>query len=76
MADALRRARAQTRSGRIVLRKGRLQPQEADLSPIDGPDAIALVETLTAESWSLAGKDVPSYTRDGIPCRFVPRRPR
>jgi hypothetical protein len=75
MGDTERRARAGTRQGRAVLRKTRLQPTEADLTPVRGPAAVALVRQLTAESWSLAGLEPPSYTRERIPWRFVPRRP-
>jgi hypothetical protein len=75
MSDAARRARADERRSRAILRKGRLESREDDLTPIRGRDAIVLVQQLTAESWSLAGLEVPNYTRDSIPCRFVPRRP-
>jgi hypothetical protein len=51
-----------------------LQRSEAVLTPIHGPEAVALVGQLTAESWSLAGLEAPSYTRESIPFRFVPRR--
>jgi hypothetical protein len=74
MSDADRRLRAQARYSRAILRKGRLQGREDDLSPLSGPDAVALVQQLTAESWSLAGLPVPTYTRDRIPWRFVPGR--
>jgi hypothetical protein len=74
MSEAARRARADERQSRAILRKGRLQPREDDLTPIRGRDAIVLVQQLTAESWSLAGLEVPNYTRDSIPWRFVPRR--
>jgi hypothetical protein len=74
MTDTDRSARAQARQVRAVLRKSRSQRQEADLTPVSGPEAVALVLRLTAESWSLAGLEVPSYTRDRIPWRFVPGR--
>jgi hypothetical protein len=74
MSDADRSSRARTRRGRAILRKTRLQASETDLTPIDGWDAVALVTELTAESWSLAGLDLPTYTRDRIPFRFVPGR--
>jgi len=51
-----------------------LQRAEADLTPMSGPDAVSLVRQLTAESWSLAGLELPTYTRDRIPWRFVPGR--
>ena len=75
MSDADRRSRAAARQSRATLRKRRLQHVEDDLSPISGGDAVALVQQLTAESWSLAGLELPSYTRDRIPWRFVPGRP-
>jgi hypothetical protein len=74
MDDADRRERAQARQSRALLRKGRLQSREEDLSPIRGADAVGLVRRLTAESWSLAGLEAPSYTRDRIPWRFLPGR--
>lgn len=74
MSDADRRLRAQARYGRAVLRKARLQSREDDLTPIRGADAVGLVQQLTAESWSLAGLEVPAYTRDRIPWRFVAGR--
>lgn len=72
MSETDRRARARARRGRAILRKGRLQCLDADLAPISGPDAVGLVPRLTAESWSLAGLEVPDYTRERIPWRFVP----
>lgn len=74
MSEAGRRARAQGRQARAILRKTRLQAEEADLSPIRGAEAISLLSRLTREGWELAGLDEPTYTRDEIPCRFVPGR--
>ena len=74
MSDSERSSRARARRGRAILRKSRLQRSEADLTPISGPEAIALVRQLTAESWSLAGLVAPNYTRDRIPWRFLPGR--
>jgi hypothetical protein len=74
MSAAERRLRAQARHDRTILRKSRLQAREDDLTPVRGPEAVALVERLTAESWSMAGLAMPSYTRDTIPWRFVPGR--
>jgi hypothetical protein len=74
MSDADRRSRAAVRHGRATLRKSRLQQREDDISPLSGPDAVSLVQKLTAESWSLAGLELPDYTRATIPCHFVPRR--
>jgi len=51
-----------------------LERAEGDLTPMSGPDAVSLVRQLTSESWSLAGLELPSYTRDRIPWRFVPGR--
>ena len=75
MSDADRSSRALARRGRAILQKTRLQSSEADITPISGPDAVALVRQLTAESWSLAGLEAPNYTRDRIPWRFIPGRP-
>ena len=74
MSDADRSSRAQARRGRATLRKSLLQRLEDDLTPINGAEGVALVRRLTAEAWSLAGLEVPSYTRDRIPWRFVPGR--
>ena len=74
MSAADRSSRAEARRGRAILRKSRLQRAEADLTPMGGPDAVSLVRQLTAESWSLAGLELPTYTRDRIPWRFVPGR--
>lgn len=74
MSDVDRRRRAQARQSRAILRRGRLRRREDDLTPIGGTDAVALVQQLTAESWSLAGLEVPTYTRDRVPWRFVPGR--
>ncbi len=38
-----------------------------------GEAAISLVTRLTQESWSLAGLEIPTYSRASIPVRFVPR---
>ena len=56
----------------MVLRKATLAPVEADLDTIRGAEAVALVDRLTRESWTLGGFALPTYTRDQIPCRFVP----
>jgi hypothetical protein len=74
MADVERRRRAEARRGRTILRKTRLLRREHDLNSLRGPEAVALVARLTAESWSLSGRELPSYTRDTIPVRFVPGR--
>lgn len=73
MDEADRRQRAEARRSRASLRRTRLKPREDDLSPIRGVEAISLVHRLTLESWALAGLDVPTYTRDQLPVRFVPR---
>jgi hypothetical protein len=74
MDDVARRQRADARRSRAVLYKTRLSSQERDPAPLCGPDAISLVLHLTRESYSLGGLEEPAYTRDQIPCRFVPRR--
>lgn len=74
MDDKLRQGRAQARRERAIVRKARLQPREEDLTPLAGPAAVGLVHRLTMESWSLSGRELPSYSRDRVPFRFVPGR--
>jgi hypothetical protein len=74
MSAEQRRARAEARRHRATLRKTQLRPIEDDLSPVRGAAALSLVHRLTKESWSMSGRDEPVYTRDQIPCRFVPGR--
>ena len=76
MDDPLRRARAEARAKRAILRKTHLQASEEDLSPVRGSEALSLVQRLTAESWSRSGQAQPTYTRATIPCRFVRNPPR
>jgi len=71
MSGRDRRTRAELRRSRAMLVKTRLQPVEEDLSPIRGSDAISLVHRLTRESWSVSGRDEPTYSRKEIPWRFV-----
>lgn len=68
-----RRARAEARRRRALIRKGTLGAPEADFDPVTGPAAISLLTRLSDESWSLTGQPWPSYSRQEIPCRFVPR---
>jgi hypothetical protein len=58
----------------MTLHKSRLGETEFDLSPVFGADAISLVHRLTLASYALAGYAPPAYSREQIPCRFVPRR--
>jgi hypothetical protein len=74
MGDSLRQARAQARRERAILRKSQLRPREEDLTPLRGAEAVSLVHTLTMEGWSLARRELPSYSRDRMPYRFVPGR--
>lgn len=55
-----------------MIRKTSLLAGEHDLSPVRGTEAVSLVTRLTAESWSLSGKEMPAYTRAEIPFRFSP----
>jgi hypothetical protein len=71
MEDDERKARADARRVRMVLRKGTLQAREHDFDPVLGPAALSLATRLTEESWSLSGLPWPSYARQEIPCRFV-----
>jgi hypothetical protein len=74
MEDSNRRLRAEARRQGAILHKTTLRPRETDLTPIKGVEAISLVASLTRESWSLAGREYPKYTRQEIPCRLVPGR--
>lgn len=68
-----RRERAEDRRRTAVLRKTRLDDEEAEFDPIRGAEAISLAWRLTRESWALAGKEIPAYGGAAIPWRFVPR---
>ncbi|MBK6685873.1 MAG: hypothetical protein IPG45_15480 [Deltaproteobacteria bacterium] len=70
--DAAREARAKARMARMVIHKGVLGSAEAELSPIRGEEAISLLTRLTAEGWSLSGRELPTYRRAEIPFRFIP----
>jgi len=76
MGDAERRERAEARRSRVTLYKSRLASSHEDPEPIFGAEAVALVQRLTEESWSLSRQATPTYARIAIPCRFVPRHPR
>lgn len=71
MSDDERRARAEERRLRTVLRKGTLGDREHDFDPVFGSAALSLVTRLSEESWALSGLPLPSYSRQEIPCRFV-----
>jgi hypothetical protein len=58
----------------MTLRKSRLGEPEVDFSPVFGAEAISLVNRLTLASYDLAGYKRAAYSREQIPCRFVPRR--
>jgi hypothetical protein len=66
--------RAQARGKRMTIRKSRLGEPDVDFSPIFGADGVSLVYRLTLTSYDLAGLKRPGYSREQIPCRFVPRR--
>jgi hypothetical protein len=74
MSAGDRRQRALARRNSAVIRKGVLGPREHDVSPLRGAAAVSLVTQLTRESWAIAGKGLPQYTRNAIPVRFVPGR--
>ena len=71
-----RRRRAEERRQRAVLHRTTLRAHEEDLDPVTGAAAISLLSQLTRESWRTAGLDVPSYSRQETPYRFVPWPPR
>lgn len=56
----------------MQLRKTSLTEDEVDLDPIRGGAAVSLVWQLSRECWALAGASEAHYTRERIPCRFVP----
>ncbi len=70
-----RMARAEARRRSSVLHRTTLRSIEEELDPIEGPSAISLLTTLSAESWSATGAPFPDYPRDAIPVRFVRGRP-
>ena len=72
METTERQARAARRRESTVLNRTTLKRVESDLTPLSGLAAIALVQRLTLESWSAAGKVTPNYRREEIPIRFVP----
>ena len=55
----------------MTMRRVALDSTE-DASPIAGAEAVSLVHRLTRESWSLAGQEIPGYSRREMPVRFVP----
>jgi hypothetical protein len=69
-----RKTRAARRRQTTLLRLTTLKRVEADLTPLSGLAAIALVESLTRESWAAARKPTPTYRREEIPVRFVSGR--
>jgi hypothetical protein len=71
MSDDERKARAEARRLRAVLRKDTLQAREHDFDPVFGSAAVSLLTRLSDESWSLSGLPWPSYARQEVPCRFV-----
>lgn len=66
-----REARAERRRATAVLNRTTLGHNEPDLHPLAGAAAVALVDQLTREGWSSAGKPFPVYRRNQIPIRFV-----
>ena len=71
-----REARAALRRKTTILNRTRLGRVERDLTPLSGPEALSLVERLTRESWTAAGKTFPRYRRDQVPVHFVPGHPK
>jgi len=56
----------------IFVHKARLGDREPDLrESTTAAERIALVWTLTLESWSLAGLPIPGYRRAETPIRVV-----
>jgi len=60
-------------SGRILMRRARLGDPDPDLrESTNTAERIALVWVLTLESWELAGRPLPQYSRHETPVRIVP----
>ncbi len=71
-ADLERMERAARRASVMHIHKATLG-HEIDLSPVRGASAISLATQLSREAFSLAGREQPTYAREDIPVRFVPR---
>ena len=57
----------------MTLNRSTLAEQQPGTTPdIDGAAAVALVAVLTRESWELAGRHWPEYSRAETPIVFVP----
>ena len=57
---------------RFSIRRVHLGDPEPDLRDSTSPsERLALVWTLTLESWSLAGQELPGYARKEAPIRVV-----
>ena len=70
--DDDRRARAEARRARIVLRKTRLG-DEVDLHPVRGGEAVALAARVSLAAWSMSGRPLPREPRGEVQVRFVRR---
>lgn len=58
---------------RISIRRAHLGDPDPDLrESTDVAQRIALVWVLTLESWKLAGRPLPQYSRNETPIRVVP----
>jgi hypothetical protein len=66
--------RAEQRRRTAIVHRSRLGGIEPDPVPVSGAEAVSLVERLTRESWTAAGRDFPRYARGQIPVVFGPRR--
>jgi hypothetical protein len=73
-SESERRARAEQRRRTVILNRAELGGLEPDPVPVSGPEAVSLVERLTRESWTAAGRAFPHYPREQIPVSFAPRR--
>ncbi|HJS89575.1 MAG TPA: hypothetical protein VJ738_06360 [Steroidobacteraceae bacterium] len=75
-SESERRARAEQRRRTVTLHLARLGGIEPDPVPVSGAEAVSLVERLTRESWTAAGRTFPQYSRAQISVSFTPRRPK
>ena len=63
------------RRASITVRHLRSAPDAGLSAGGTAAERVALIETLTAEAWALAGHDLPTYARSDAPIRIAALRP-